>query len=67
MTIRLVYVNHEQIEYEREMEAWAQWILREGRCRSCEAIGAEFENVNCWPLCADCAIDPEDFFADVPF
>ncbi len=57
--MKLVYVNRERLDYEREMDEWAQWILREGRCFACEAPGAEYENVDGWPLCAGCAVEPE--------
>lgn len=58
--MRLVYVNKEQIAYEREMRAWRDWILRTGRCFTCEAPNAEYENVDGWPLCAACGIDPAE-------
>jgi hypothetical protein len=60
VSVRLAYVNREQLAYEREMRAWRDWILRTGRCFACEAPDAEYENVDGWPLCGSCSTDAEE-------
>jgi hypothetical protein len=60
MTLKLAWVNQEQLAFEREMSEWKARIFREGRCHCCETPNAEYENIGGWPICANCAIDPPE-------
>lgn len=55
--LKLVYVNQEQLDYEREMNEWLERIRREGRCVACENLGAEYFDETGIGMCEQCIGD----------
>ena len=54
--MRLVYVNHEQVEYERELTEWLRQMKAERRCCHCEAkLGdVQYEDLSGMKFCEAC-------------
>jgi hypothetical protein len=57
--MNLVYVNHEQAEYERELTEWLRRMKSERRCCNCEVkLGVvHFEDLSGMRFCEACGAD----------